>query len=115
VRFNEGSYNVPGTDKHAAMEIGRNDRPGMFSLMQRMGALGYLAPVVSLGCNTEACPFRRTSAGRDFVSEHIPPLWVVCTIVGADGVLPVRRTACVTDKTKYYGTLSPVIDEQRKS
>ncbi|HKZ15966.1 MAG TPA: acyl-CoA thioesterase [Geobacteraceae bacterium] len=120
VRFNEvDSYNVAWHGHYVAwMEVGRNDLAGMFGVnAEQIGALGYLAPVVSLELQFRK-PARfdepllvRTSVRR----THTATLEFVCTIVGADGVI------CAEGKTVHVLTdrngvlqyrLPPVIDER---
>ena len=120
MRFNEvDSYNVAWHGHYVAwMEVGRNDLAGMFGVnAEQIGALGYLAPVVSLELQFRK-PARfdepllvRTSVRR----THTATLEFVCTIVGADGVI------CAEGKTVHVLTdrngvlqyrLPPVIDER---
>ena len=120
MRFNEvDSYNVAWHGHYVAwMEVGRNDLAGMFGVnAEQIGALGYLAPVVSLELQYRK-PARfdepllvRTSVRR----THTATLEFVCTIVGADGDI------CAEGKTVHVLTdsngvlqyrLPPVIDER---
>jgi acyl-CoA thioester hydrolase len=103
VRFNEvDSYNVAWHGHYVAwMEVGRNDLAGIFGLnAEQIGALGYLAPVVSLElhyrkpAHFDEPLLVRTSARR----THTATLEFVCTIVGADGI------TCAEGKTVHVLT-----------